>query len=64
MSEYRWANAHEWLRNYVDRTPVDTDRSDFWRNLVMSLASKLDSDEIQDEFEREMDADGYFEKIE
>ena len=55
-----YANAHEWLKNHIDSQPVNVDRSEYWRNLVMTLAKLVDADEIQDIFERDMDEDGFF----
>lgn len=55
-----YANAHEWLKSHIDQQPVSVDRSEYWRNLVMTLALLVGADEIQDIFERDMDEDGFF----
>ena len=63
MNEYKYANPHEWLQAYIDRQH-DLERADWWRNLVMTLANKLDGDQIQGLFQQEMVEDGYFDKDE
>lgn len=56
---YKYATAHEWLEK----------RSQGWsesylRSELMKLAYKLDSDQLQDEYQELMDEDGYFDPIE
>ena len=45
--KYKWANAHEWLKQ---------SGLDLW-GLIESF---IDADQIQEHFESEMDADGFF----
>lgn len=56
-TEYKYASAHEWLREYLVREN-DIHRL---RELAYQFAQKrMDGDDIQEMFEKEMDADGYF----
>lgn len=54
MARYQWATAYEWLEEYLRNHPEQA------HSIAMSLAMKLDADSIQDEFQSDMDADGYF----
>lgn len=59
MVQYRWANPHEWLI-YVCEEIWDRDE------MVAALhriARKCCADDIQDVFEGEMNADGYFDPL-
>jgi len=54
---YKWSNPYGWL----------ADMSRGWSEAVLyanlcRLANSVDSDTLQDAFEFEMSADGYFEK--
>jgi len=56
---YKWNNPQEWFQSYVERNkdnPVEL------FNLCLLLAGQLDSDTIQDLFQADMDADGYFQE--
>lgn len=55
--KYKWANAYEWLSDYLD-TVEDTHVFHF---IIKELARKLDGDTLQDIFEDMMDVTGYFE---
>ena len=57
MTRYKWETAHDWLEDYLQRNPNQA------HSIAMSLAMKLDSDQIQDEFQSDMDVDGYFEDL-
>ena len=59
---YRWSHPSEWLSFHVDRLANDDSAEAHSElvKLVMSLASLLDGDQIQDLFQDEMDRDGYF----
>ena len=53
---YRWDHVHAWFDHYLE---ADRDREEL-ANLCRQLAEKLDSDQLQDLFQGEMDDDGYF----
>lgn len=53
---YKWANAQEWLQNYIDGLGHEELRQE-----AKNLASMLDDDTIQDTYQSDMDAQGYFE---
>ena len=61
MSEpkkYRWSGPHEWLLEQIDT----------WSALELhqalcELAMRMDADTLQDIFQSDMDADGYFTPI-
>lgn len=57
QKRYKWDSPHAWLMHKVNKTR--TTRSELI-GFIDSLAGRLDSDSIQDLFEAEMDADGYF----
>jgi len=54
--QYKWDSPHDWLGDYIDhsQTPEEI------RYIACTLASVLDSDQIQDLFQSEMSDDGYF----
>jgi hypothetical protein len=62
--KYKWEHPSDWLRAKVlNPSPAEGDVG--WteqeiESAFLALASTLDSDQIQDVFQREMDADGYF----
>jgi hypothetical protein len=58
MPSYKWATAHEWLAEYAK----GLSEAQLYHEL-MELASKLDSDTIQDIYQSDMSADGYFEPL-
>lgn len=55
MASYRWDSPHAWLIAKAQ----DWSESTLYRELVM-LAHKLDADQLQDEYQDLMSADGYF----
>ena len=59
MSRYKWASASEWLEEKIsgcqDLAALD--------KLAMALLRMVDNDQIQDTFQGEMDADGFFEDL-
>ena len=62
MKKFEYANLHEWLCCYVtEQMGIYHDKS-WWKNLIMAIAHKLDPDDIQDIFQKEMEADDYFEE--
>lgn len=56
---YRWWTPGDWLAEKVGNT---TDPHAL-RGMLYSLLDKLDSDTIQDVFQSDMEADGYFDPI-
>jgi hypothetical protein len=55
---YKWKNPHEWIGGAMQ----------FWdekrlRAELRAMAVRLDADTLQEMYESEMDADGYFENI-
>lgn len=58
MPRYQWSNPHEWL----DERAQDWEKDELLFTLL-SLASHLDADTLQDLFQSEMDSDGYFQDL-
>lgn len=59
MDRYLWDNPYCWLENKIHEWP--------WHELVKAakiMATLLSSDQIQDLFECEMAADGFYDEIE
>lgn len=54
--EYKWNNPHEWLITKIEREWKEYQL----RSAIRNLLYKIDNDIIQDAFQDEMDADGYF----
>lgn len=52
---YKWTNPQEWLQQYIDSLSYLELRQE-----AKNLASMLDSDQIQDTYQSDMDAQGYF----
>ncbi len=59
MARYRWATPHEWLLEKAEQHAAKNDAAELL-SILNSLVPKIDADTIQDEFQSEMDADGYF----
>ncbi len=55
MARYKWDSAYEWLSDKAK----GWDEARLYQEL-MSLARDADSDTLQDQFQSDMDADGYF----
>ena len=53
---YRWAYPSDWLNDKI----ASSDDVVFLRGVIDSLMSNLPEDDLQDLFQTEMDADGYF----
>ena len=58
--EYRWSHPIEWLDHYLEAPTHD--RDDLIA-IARQLAALLDGDQLQDLFQSEMDADGYFKPL-
>ncbi len=62
--QYRWSHPIEWLQGKIDDLANQRDKDvavTELRSIASELAGHLDGDTIQDIFQSEMDADGYFE---
>lgn len=76
-SMYKYESPYDWLMSHVDKI-ISTaqnnleggdpdamfDTTNQLRSIISTLAIKHDSDTIQDEFQSDMDADGYFDEVE
>jgi hypothetical protein len=51
----KFENVYEWFIDWIERQPDDC----LLREIKI-LATSLDADELQDIYQDEMDADGYF----
>ena len=58
MEEYKWAHPYNWFSEWIEK--ADEKRL---REYLRILAGRLDGDQIQDLFEKEMDEDGYFDPL-
>lgn len=54
VEKYRWDNAREWLDNKRSLRELSD------REILNAFIDLIDCDQIQDVFQAEMDADGYF----
>lgn len=54
---YKWDTAHEWLIEYASKL----NESQLFQEFTV-LVQKLDGDTIQDLYQSEMDAQGYFDE--
>ncbi len=59
---YRWACPFDWLTERLADLARRGAIEELWEH-AGTLASQLDSDQIQDLFQSEMDADGYFKEL-
>jgi hypothetical protein len=59
MAKYKFENAHDWLDSYLTRLAEANDVAALFSE-AKNLALMLDADQIQDEYQTEMDNDGYF----
>lgn len=58
MRRYKYESAQQWLQQKIAQANLEDLRS-----IAVSLASELDEDRIQDLFQDEMEADGFFEEL-
>lgn len=56
-------NPHDWLDAYLTRLADNNDIAGLFAE-CQTLANLLDADAIQDEYQTEMDKDGYFSEVE
>ena len=59
MGKYKYNSPYEWLNERI----IKADEKEL-RVIAHELTTKINADDIQDLFQSEMDADGYFEEIE
>ena len=61
MSEaYKWSHPIEWLEEKIEAEELgDLDA----QGIARAIAGLLDGDQIQDLFQKDMDDDGYFNKL-
>lgn len=59
-NRYRWSHPQEWLQDYIKERSEDANEL---FSLASELAQHLDGDQIQDLFQSDMDADGYFDAL-
>jgi len=57
--KYRWDTPQEWLLEKAERHAKNNDSAELL-SIIQTLVIGLDADSIQDDFQSEMDADGYF----
>ena len=55
-----YANAHEWLEARISSLVVSGEGADELVSMARTLAAKLDAGDLQEEYESDMDGDGYF----
>ena len=56
---YRWDHAADWLAWKVQGEPAPAQL----RGIIRALMGKLPEDDIQDIFQSEMEADGFFDEV-
>jgi hypothetical protein len=59
MARYKWTSAAEWLQTKVALAASNNDAAEL-ANICNTLIVAVDNDQIQDDFQSEMDADGFF----
>lgn len=57
--KYKWANPQEWLLEKAESYSRASETAELL-SIIQTLVLKMDADSIQDDFQSEMDADGYF----
>lgn len=57
--KYRWDYPQEWLLEKAEQHARNNNSAELL-SIIQTLVSSLDADTIQDNFQSEMDADGYF----
>jgi len=55
---YKWNSPHDWLSDKAK----DWSKGRLYQELC-TLAARHDADTLQDEYQDEMDQDGYFEEV-
>ncbi len=62
MSECQWDSPQEWLANKIEDLTDENNILELHK-ICQHLFNLVDSDQIQELFQQEMDEDGYFKKI-
>lgn len=62
MPRYQWGHPAEWLESRLT-TLADDENMNEILSIARDLASKVDGDALQDLFQSDMDADGYFDDL-
>jgi hypothetical protein len=62
MARYRYESHHDWLAQRLQGLASDGNAAELL-NFANCMAGKLDGDTIQELFERDMDADGFFDDL-
>lgn len=60
---YKYAHPADWLQGKINKIAANNDVEGL-KAIALQLGNSLDGDTIQDEFQSEMDADGYFDERE
>ncbi|PWT75315.1 MAG: hypothetical protein C5B60_05565 [Chloroflexi bacterium] len=61
-SRYRWVTPADWLIDHAQQCAENNNLTDLL-HLIRELAWKASSDDIQDLFQDQMHADGYFDEV-
>ena len=63
--KYKYSSPHDWLESRIASLAdsVTGNGAAELLSIVRNLALRLDSDQIQDDFQSDMEADGYFKPI-
>jgi len=66
MAKYKWDSAREWLDQKVEEIAARNDSRSMAElvSIYNTIVAHLDNDTIQDDFQSEMDADGFFRDLE
>lgn len=57
--KYKWDHPSDWLTEKLNGFEAGTEFGKL-REFALAIAGELDGDQIQDLFQSDMDADGYF----
>lgn len=60
--KYRWSYPHDWLLEKCQASEGKGDTA-YLMGVINAIVPTLDADQIQDNFESEMDHDGYFKAV-
>lgn len=62
MARYKWASPGEWLRQKIQTAASENDVVELM-SICNTLLPHVDNDTIQDEFQSDMDSDGFFQDL-
>ncbi len=63
MARYKWDSASAWLGHKIDEAAGKNDVAELV-SICNTLMTHVDNDDIQDDFQHEMDGDGFFRDLE